>query len=209
MREIIIDQNPQDSLKAVYKLRNDLEGKFIQMGQIFAHIKQSKLYMLRGYDSFRDYVENDLNIALSLANKLIRIQNLYIQDMDQDEETLKEIGLDRLLMIAPIVAKAQSMEEQEELMALARDNLLPELKEVIKKKKEEAKQDYPDLKQVLIEQFKEKVTSWLNCSWAEALYKLGLWFSAMPIDGEILFEMKKHIKTLQMRYEEEVPNADR
>lgn len=200
------DQRPQDSLDAVYKLRNDLESKFIEMGQLFAHIKQTRLHRFTGFESFRDFVEQEHNISLSLANKLIRIQSIFVQDMDQDEETLKEIGMDRLIMIAPFMSDAPQ-EAQEELLQIAADFPLPELKAELKKRKEEAKKEAPDLKQVLIDQMKEHVCCWLNCSWKEAQFKLALWFCAMPVDGPILAEMKNHIKTLLRRLEEEITNG--
>lgn len=201
-----IDQRPQDSLDAVYKLRNDLASKFIEMGQLFAHIKQTKLFRFNGYESFRDFIEQEHNLSLSLANKLIKIQNLFIQELDQDEETLKEIGMDRLIMIAPFMSDAPQ-EAQEELLQIAADFPLPALKAELKKRKEEAKKEAPDLKQVLVDQMKEHVCCWLNCSWKEAQFKLALWFCAMPVDGPILAEMKNHIKTLHRQFEEGTTNG--
>ena len=202
-------QSTQDSLDAVYKLRDDLEGKFIEMGQLFAHIKQTKLFRFEGYESFRDYIEQEHNIGLSLANKLIKIQDLFIGEMDQDEETLKEIGMDRLLMIAPLVAKAD-FAAQEELLQIAGNMPIPELKAEVKRRKEAASPDEAtDLKKLLIEQFKEKVCCWLNCTWTEAMFKLGLWFCAMPYEGDVLAETKAQIKVQQRHFEAEVSNADR
>lgn len=209
MNRNTVVQSAQDSLEAVYKLRNDLEGKFIEMGQLFAHIKQTKLFRFKGYESFRDYIEQEHNIGLSLANKLIKIQDLFIGEMDQDEETLKEIGMDRLLMIAPLVAKAD-FADQEELLQIAGNMPIPELKAEVKKRKEAASPDEAtDLKKLLIEQFKEKVCCWLNCTWTEAMFKLGLWFCAMPYEGDVLAEMKAQIKVQQRHFEAEVSNADR
>ena len=209
MNRNTVVQSAQDSLEAVYKLRNDLEGKFIEMGQIFAHIKQTKLFRFKGYESFRDYIEQEHNISLSLANKLIRIQSIFVQDMDQDEETLKEIGMDRLIMIAPLMSDAPQ-EVQEELLQIAGDLPIPELKAELKERKEAASPDEAtDLKKLLIEQFKEKVCCWLNCTWTEAMFKLGLWFCAMPYEGDVLAEMKAQIKVQQRQFEAEVTNADR
>lgn len=203
-------QSTVESLDAVYKLRNDLEGKFIEMGQLFAHIKQSKLFRLKGYESFRDYIENEHNISLGLANKLIKIQDLFIGEMDMDEETLKEIGMDRLIMIAPLVSKAGDWAEKDELLQMAGDLPIPELKAEVKRRKEAASlDDATDLKKLLIEQFKEKVCCWLNCTWTEAMFKLGLWFCAMPYEGDVLAEMKAQIKVQQRQFEAEVTNANR
>jgi len=200
-------QSTQDSLEAVYKLRNDLEGKFIEMGQLFAHIKAMKLYHFRGYESFRDYVEQEHNIGLSMANKLIKIQSIFVSDMDQDEETLKEIGMDRLLMIAPLVAKAGDWAEKEDLLQIAGDLPIPELKTELKKRKEAVKAEDTDLKQVFVQQFQERFTSWFNCSVKELQFKLALYFSDFK-DQDLEIVMKD-VKLKQRAFEAEVSNADR
>lgn len=200
-------QSPQDSLEAVYKLRNDLEGKFIEMGQLFALIKQSKLFLLKGYESFRDYVEQEHNIGLSMANKLIKIQSIFVSDMDQDEETLKEIGMDRLLMIAPLVAKAGDWAEQEDLLQMAGDMPIPELKAELKERKEAAKAEETDLKQVFVQQWHERFSCWFHCSVKELQFKLALYFAGAT--DEVLAEIKKDVKLKQRQFEAEVSNAER
>lgn len=202
-----VEQLPQESLDAVYKLRDEIETKFIEMGQLFSHIKATKLFRFKGYESFKDYVETEHRIGVKTANKLIRIQVLFVEEMDMDEELLKEIGQDRLLMIAPLVDKAE-WGTRDELVKLAADLPIADLKIELKKRKDENKSEQPqDLKQVLVEQFKEKVCNWLNCPWKEAQFKLGLWFSAMPLDGEVLATMKDQIKTIQRNFEEEMRNG--
>lgn len=199
-------QSTQDSLDAVYKLRKDLESKFIEMGQLFAHIKATKIFRFKGYESFRDYVEQEHNIGLSMANKLIKIQNIFVNDMDQDEETLKEIGMDRLIMIAPLVAKARDWAEKEELLQMAYLPI-PELKAELKERKEAAKAEETDLKQVFVQQWHERFRCWFNCSVKELQFKLALYFAGAT--DEVLAEMKKDVKQKQQQFEAEVTNADR
>lgn len=201
------DQRPQDSLDAAYKLRKDLESKFIEMGQLFAHIKATKIFRFKGYESFRDYVELEHNIGLSMANKLIKIQSIFINDMDQDEETLKDIGMDRLIMIAPLVAKAGDWAEKEELLQMAGDLPIPELKTELKKRKEAVKAEDTDLKQVFVQQFQERFTSWFNCSVKELQFKLALYFSDFK-DQDLEIVMKD-VKLKQRAFEAEVTNAIR
>ena len=199
-------QSTQDSLDAVYKLRKDLESKFIEMGQLFAHIKATKIFRFKGYESFRDYVEQEHNIGLSMANKLIKIQNIFVNDMDQDEETLKEIGMDRLIMIAPLVAKSEDWAEKEELLQMAYLRI-PDLKAELKERKESAKAEETDLKQVFVQQFQERFTSWFNCSVKELQFKLALYFS--DFKDQDLEIVKKDVKLKQHQFEAEVRNADR
>jgi hypothetical protein len=199
-------QSTQDSLDAVYKLRKDLESKFIEMGQLFAHIKATKIFRFKGYESFRDYVEQEHNIGLSMANKLIKIQNIFVNDMDQDEETLKEIGMDRLIMIAPLVAKSEDWAEKEELLQMAYLRI-PDLKAELKERKESAKAEETDLKQVFVQQFQERFTGWFNCSVKELQFKLALYFS--DFKDQDLEIVKKDVKLKQHQFEAEVRNADR
>lgn len=199
-------QSTQDSLDAVYKLRKDLESKFIEMGQLFAHIKATKIFRFKGYESFRDYVEQEHNIGLSMANKLIKIQNIFVNDMDQDEETLKEIGMDRLIMIAPLVAKSEDWAEKEELLQTAYLRI-PDLKAELKERKESAKAEETDLKQVFVQQFQERFTGWFNCSVKELQFKLALYFS--DFKDQDLEIVKKDVKLKQHQFEAEVRNADR
>jgi len=202
-------QSIQDSLDAVYKLLNDLEGKFIEMGQLFAHIKARKLYHFKGYESFRDYIEQEHNISLGLANKLIKIQDLFIGEMDQDEETLKEIGMDRLIMIAPLVAKEADIAAREELLQMAYLPI-PELKAEVKRRKEDAKAEDPDLKKILVDQWKQFMCEQFNCTWSEMQFKLALLFtSPTKMDPLYLGALKVDISKLQKQFEAEETNADR
>lgn len=203
-----VEQLPQESLEAVDKLRDEIETKFIEMGQLFSHIKATKLFRFKGYESFKDYVETEHRISVKTANKLIRIQVLFVEEMDMDEELLKKIGQDRLLMIAHMVDKAE-WETRDELVNLAADLPIAELKIELKKRKDENKSEqHQDLKQVLVEQWKEHMCELFNCPWKEAQFKLALWFNS---DGRNKPEMRgilKHeTRIAQMAFEKEVFNG--
>lgn len=203
-----VEQIPQDSLEAAGKLHKDIESKFIEMGQVFSHIKATKIFKMKGYESFKDWVEHEHNMSAKMANKLIRLQRLFVEEMDMDEETLKEIGFDRLMMIAPMVEKAD-WEKRDELVAQAGDLPIPQLAGELKKAKLEAQKDAPqDLKKVLVDQWKERFLAVFNCSWTELQFKLALLFSGTT--DEALLTLKAQIKDAQRQFETpEVNNADR
>lgn len=205
-----VQQIPQDSLEAAGKLHKDIESKFIQMGQLFSHIKATKIFRMKGYESFKDWVEHEHNMSAKMANKLIRLQRLFVEEMDMDEETLKEIGFDRLMMIAPMVEKAD-WEVRDELVAQAGELPIPQLAGELKKAKLEAQKDAaPDLKKVLVEQWKEQMCNLFDCSWPEAQFKLALWFSSDGRDKPEMRGILKHeTRIAQAAYEREVTNADR
>lgn len=205
-----IEQTPVMSLDAVYKLMKDLEGTFVQMGQVLSHIKAKKLYAFKGYESFRDFVEQEHHLKVKSANKLIRVYRCFVGDLDMDEEVLKDIGMDRLGMIVSLVEKAD-WEERDELVGLAGNLSVPELAAELKKRKAEAAPETPtDLKKVLVDQWKEWFTGAFNASWGEVQFKLALWFSApTKCDPAFLKAMKDDIRVLQARFEEEAGNADR
>ncbi len=203
-----VEQIPQDSLEAAGKLHKDIESKFIEMGQVFSHIKATKIFRMKGYESFKDWVEHEHNMSAKMANKLIRLQRLFVEEMDMDEETLKEIGFDRLMMIAPMVEKAD-WEKRDELVEQAGELPIPQLAGELKKAKLESQKDAPqDLKKVLVEQWKERFLAVFNCSWTELQFKLALLFSGTT--DEALLTIKAQIKDAQRQFETpEVTNADR
>lgn len=205
-----VEQIPRDSLEAAGKLHKDIESKFIEMGQVFSHIKATKIFRMKGYESFKDWVEHEHNMSAKMANKLIRLQRLFVEEMDMDEETLKEIGFDRLMMIAPMVEKAD-WEKRDELVGKAGELPIPQLAGELKKAKIEAQKDAPqDLKKVLVDQWKEQMCNMFNCSWSEAQFKLALWFSSGErSDVAVLSLLKQEVREAQAKFEQEVTNADR
>ncbi len=140
-----VEQLPQESLDAVYRLKNSLEDGFIQLGQLFSHIKQTKLYQFNGYDNFRDYVQCQHNLKASLANKLIRIHRVFVEQLDQSEATLKDLGMDRLSMIVSEADKG-TIQDALELICEAGSLAIPDLAEALIKRKEAKDSQETDLK---------------------------------------------------------------
>lgn len=193
-------RSPDEKFEALGNMTQSIEERFIELGQLFAEIKISKLYRFKGYEKFGDFVESEFRFSKTLANKLVAVYEFFIDEMDMDEETAKEIGFDRLSMIKPVIIKGD-WKLREEWIQKAQDMPTKDLRVEIKALKEQTKAEDPDMKQVLIDQMKERVMLEFNCSWAEATFKLALLISAVSTDQ--LHDVKAQVKDLQMRFEQE------
>ncbi len=171
------------------------------LGQLLSDIRRTKLFRFKGYDNFRDFIEAEYNINGSLANKLSATFELFIEEMDEDENRIKEIGFDRLQMIRPLVKKAD-WETRDKWIEVAESTPTNDLREQIKEIRKQEKTQDKDLKQVYIEQYMEKMLAWFNCSSKELNFKLALFFQDADLD-----HVKKVIKERQRLFEMQLPNS--
>jgi hypothetical protein len=189
---------PDETFAAVGNLKDQLEDSFVSLGQLLSEIKRQKMYRLRGYESFRDFVETEYKMSGSLAGKLVQTFDLFIEEMDVDEGTVKEIGFDRLQMIRPLVQKADWGDRDlwvEKAEELPTKDLRDHIKELRKKEKE----NDIDPKKVYVDQYLEKMTALLNCSRTELNFKLALYFQ--DADDEAV---KKVVRDRQRAFETEL-----
>ncbi|MEN6444859.1 MAG: hypothetical protein ABFC98_02300 [Candidatus Cloacimonas sp.] len=187
----------EEKFSALANLKDKLEDNFILLGQLLSEIKRSKLYLFKGYENFKDFVETEYQLSGSLAGKLIATFDLFIEDMDIDEGEVKEIGFDRLQMIKPFMKNAE-WQVRDEWIHKAEDMPFQELRDHIKELKQKEKESNIDLKEVYIDQFWEKLTGWFNCSRKELNFKLALYFQDADLD-----QMKKIVKERQRAFETE------
>ena len=187
-----------------------IEEKFIELGNVLSNIRRSKLYRFLGYEKFRDFVEAEYRFSGALANKLVAVYERFVEDMDQDAETLKEIGFDKLSSILPMMRDAEPG-SREEWLQKAQELPVQDLKAAIKAARKEAAEEAPqDLKKVLVEQWKEQMCNLFNCSWSEAQFKLALWFSnGDRSDAAVLSLLKQEVREAQAKFEREVNDATR
>jgi len=193
-----VQQSPEEKFEAIGNIRDNLAEKFLELGQLLSDIKSAKLYLFKGYENFNSFLAGEYNLSTALANKLIRIQMIFIDEMDMDEEDLLQIGYDRLGLICAAAVKAD-WATRDELVSKARELPLNDLKAHLKALREEEKKADPDLKKLLVDQFKERLCTNFNCSWSEAQFKLALWFSI--VDVESMRDIKAQIKTVQQTFE--------
>ncbi len=195
------NQTPAEKFDAITNLSKKLYDNYIQLGQLLSEIKRQKLFRLKGYENFKEFLSSEYSMSQVMANKLIRVYSVFSEEMGMDDETLKQIGLDRLLAIAPMMQKA-SLEAKEEWMAKAESLTLGELQSEIKTKKAAEKNKDLDLKDVLISQYLEKMRTWFNCSAKELNFKLALYFQDADLEA-----MRTIIKERQRKFETELAEA--
>lgn len=196
MTEIKTTMTPEEKFDAIANLKERLEDNFVALGELLSEIRRMRLYRFRGYDNFKDFVEAEYQLSATLANRLAGTFDLYVEDMDLDEMSIKEIGFERLQLIRPMVHKAD-WEVREEWIKKAEETPTNELRQEIKEIRKQEKEDNKDAKMIFIEQYFEKMTSWLNCSKTELNFKLALFFQDADLD-----DMKKIIRERQREFEQ-------
>jgi MFS superfamily sulfate permease-like transporter len=192
--------SPDEKFTAIANLKDKLEVNFVALGELLSEIKRSKLFRFKGYETFKDFVEAEYQLSGTLAAKLAMTFDLFIEEMDIDETSVKEIGFERLQLIKPLVQKAK-WEEREEWIQKATDTPTNDLRSEIKELKKQEKESEPDLKKVFIDQYMEKMTTWFNCSKSELNFKLALYFQDTDLDA-----VKKIVKERQRSFELETQN---
>lgn len=194
--------SPEEKFSAVANLKEKLEENFVSLGQLLSEIKRSKLFRVKGYESFRDFVEAEYSLGGTLAGKLVSVFDVFIEEMDVDEGTIMDIGFDRLQMIQPLVRKAD-WAERDDWVQKAEEMPTRELREHIKEIKKEEKEKNLDPKKVFIDQFVERMTAILNCSRTELNFKLALYFQ--DSDSESIRDV---VRQRQREFEEELKQED-
>ena len=132
----------------------------------------------------------------SFAAKIISNFDLFIRELDVDEHSAKEIGLDKLNMIKPLV-KQSEFNEKQDWIKKAQELPTSELREEIKEIRENKKNKDKTMKDVFIDQYIERMVTFFNCNRKELEFKLALYFQ-----DENLEEMRAIVKDKQRKFEE-------
>ncbi len=193
-----IEQTAGEAIEAVMELREQLEFKFTELGQLLSRMKREKMFKFKGYKTFKEFVEAEFKIASAMANKLIRIHDLYLLELDQNEGRMHEIGIDKLNTITPIV-KSVNFPEKEEWIRKAAELSLSELREEVKEERERLK--VKTLKEIFTDQHIEKMVTYFNCSRKELDFKMALFFQKadLVITG-------RQIRLAQRQFDEDIEN---
>jgi len=190
-----IQMTPDEKIEAVGNLKKNMEENFVQLGQLLSEIRRTKLFKFKGYKTFKEFVENEFNLSGSFAAKIISNFDLFIRELDVDEYSAKEIGLDKLNMIKPLV-KQSEFQEKHDWIKKAQELPTTELRDEIKEIREQKKNKDKTVKDVLVEQYIEKMVTFFNCSRKELNYKLAIYFQ-----DENLEEIKEIINKKQRNFE--------
>ena len=193
MDEIMM--SPEEKIQAVIKLANEVEHDFVQLGQLLTGIKKTKLYKFKGFKTMKEFVEVEFNLTGSFVSKLLGNYALYVDRLDLDERTVKDIGLEKLNIIKPIVNKVE-YKDAIEWIDRAKDQSATELREEVKEAK--SKDTSKTLKEVFVDQYVEKMVMFFNCTKKELEFKLALYFQDRPLE-----DISAQITIAKRRFEEE------
>lgn len=201
--------NPQeifseDDLFNAGELRDKIEENFIELGGELSKIKDERIYKVKGYQSFKDFIEDEVNFSNSLANKLISIYNTFIVSLNKEEVMLAMIGFDKLSLILPIVNKV-SKDEAEKWIGTAVNNSSYDLREFVKQWKEEQKKNKQTPKDILIEQWRERMVQESNLSQKGITYMLALYFSDKNLE-EVFDEAREKMLAFEKEFERNKEN---
>ncbi len=197
-KEISMEMTPQEKFDSIHNLKKTLEENYLMLGQILSDVKRKGSFKIKGYKSFKEFIESEYNMSSTVATKLINNYELFVEELDIDEETVKEIGHDRMNMVKTFVDKAENYAEQEEWIETAKAMNTADLKEKIKEIRQTEKENKRSFKDLLIEQYLENMVTYFNCSRKELDFKLALYFQDADLDG-----IKSMIKERQRRFEDE------
>jgi hypothetical protein len=189
-----LEMTIEEKLTVIRNLKTRLEDDFVTLGRILSELKRAKVFKSKGYKNFKDFVEEDLNISSALSNKLIGNYELFIEELDIDEVSVKSIGLDTLNLLKPIVKDCNFEESEtwiEKAQTLSKEDLRADIKLTKERKKEKT------LKDVYIDQFRETMTIFFNCSQKELLFKLALYFQDADLEA-----VRVNIKKKQREFED-------
>ena len=187
----------EEKLKAALNLKQQMETNFVSLGQLLSEMKRYKNYVSRGYKTFNEFVENEFNISSTFASKLITTYDLFIESLDKDEKTVEDIGLDKLNMIKPFVKQAKFI-EAEAWINKAQEMPTSQLREEIKEVREQKAKIKRTMKDVMIDQYIEKMVTFFNCSRKELNFKLALFFQDSDLD-----QIRDTIRDRQRKFEDE------
>ncbi|HPR18802.1 MAG TPA: hypothetical protein PLD62_11215 [Candidatus Cloacimonadota bacterium] len=190
------EMTAEEKIVAVNNLKKNLEDNFVSLGQLLSEIKRTKLYKFKGYKNFQEFVEKEFNLSNTFANRLIGTYELFIEELDVDETSVKNIGLDKLNMIKPLV-KDTDYRETEDWIKKAEELPTSELREEIKEIRDLKKKQDVSLKDVFIDQFMEKMVTFFNCSKKELNFKLALYFQDADLDA-----VRDEIRIRQRKFDE-------
>ena len=175
-------------------MREKMEEHFVELGQLLSEMKREQVFRIYGYDNFKDFVEDEFNLAGSLVNKLVSNYKYYVGHLNLDEASLVKIGLDKLNVLRPVLKKANQL-EQEHWLQEAEQEKTTVLKEKIKDLKEKNKK--MTMKDVFTEQFLERMVTHFSCSRKELMFKLALFFQDSDLE-----KMEQIIRERQLMLKE-------
>jgi hypothetical protein len=124
-----------------------------------------------------------------MAAKVVGVYEMFVIDQDVPEKDVIDMGLDKLNMIRPM-CKGASYQEIQDWLHKAAEMTTTELREEIREKREADRETGKTMREILIDQYLERMVSHFNCGRKELNFNLALYFQDMDLD-EVATRIKK------------------
>lgn len=92
----------QEDHFALIEAENDIGNSIWKLSMSFKRIKDRKLFLLRGYTSFKDYVETNMRFSISQANRYLKIADTFGDSKNYRQ--ISELPMSKLLAVAKDVS---------------------------------------------------------------------------------------------------------
>lgn len=194
--------NLRSEIESTRKMFAEVDENFISIGNLLYKMKSENLFRIIGYERFKGFVEEELNITSARANKLVRIYQTFLIDMGMYDVDILEIGYDKISLILPMMNKKRYGYTNQEWVDMARDLDIAELRTAIKEAKDAIKEE--DFKKVFAKQTEEKLCQFIGCTKNMLTYNLGFFFQEVD-----LVEVASYIKKKRLAFEEEILSANK
>jgi hypothetical protein len=89
--------------KRVRRLKKEIDSSYIQLGKDFYLIYHRRLYQKWGFDSFTDYVEEEVGMAKQRAERCRRIWTKFVKECGVKPKELDGIGYTNALLLLSVV----------------------------------------------------------------------------------------------------------
>lgn len=101
--ELLLDEDPSDIRERAKGLAKTMDQSGVLLGWTFYLIYYKRLYKNWGYETFNDYVFNEIGDTESTAKRRINLAKKYIKELGIDKEKLAGIGYTRAAMISSVI----------------------------------------------------------------------------------------------------------
>jgi len=122
-------ENKRENVK---KLLNDIDSSWYDLSLELYYIYQHKIFIHWGFESFRDYVELELEIEYRIAMYRVKMAKAIEQYNIQKEKVI-DIGWTKFKELLPYLSNNQ--QKNEKLFKLAKELTVKELQAKLKKSK--------------------------------------------------------------------------
>ena len=113
---------PTRYLKETLKLKNEVEGMFLQIGERLYNIRKDEIWK-GAYNNYSEFLQ-DMGISDGHASKLVQIYVRFILEYGIRQAKLAQIGIKKLYAIIPLCTDKNSLKSAlEKIEGLSSDDV--------------------------------------------------------------------------------------